>query len=291
MSNSQLLPPAAATGSQPALAAAAVPHLSPPSWTQRVGSFLFSSAYAVVWLATTVCVVATAVDVYLQTLDGDKGSGYRFTVIGSYALMAVASMVFAFSRYMTIRGALSELPKEYVPVGKMDVPPRVYALVNGDLARSAEILARCKPHHQHHQHHHHRQAGAEHEEEEAHDGSVRAGASGWGAPGSALDGTHFRGSMVASLKLLEQQVGARTAAAHQDVLLLLLRNGQGARQWMQRLVDQRWVDGRLAEMYVSGYESARWSDEQQRTISEREYLDFMRVLTAIVANLPPPASS
>ncbi|KAJ3367106.1 hypothetical protein GGF32_000168 [Allomyces javanicus] len=286
-----------------------------------IKSFLWSLFQMVVWFGTAICLILTGVDLFVQALDKPPPTAMylQLIIVGSYALLVTAALLFAFSRFMTVRTALALLPKLYVPTSAMDLPHHVHAHIAASLDRALTIARACGPA----------------------PGSAGAGIE-WGDPDSPLADTQFRDATVASLDVLAdrlapfphvarmQPVASRppppphgpgrpvSAAPAATSLSEVTSTSAGTapwiprsrvagpvaahpgasapppaprlralpvRVWFRRLVAARLVDKRLAKRYLGTYDRARWG---RAPITVDEYLAFMKVLAMILQGLPPP---
>ncbi|KNE56083.1 hypothetical protein AMAG_01926 [Allomyces macrogynus ATCC 38327] len=285
-----------------------------------IKSFLWSLFQMVVWFGTAICLILTGVDLFVQALDKPPPTAMylQLIIVGSYALLVTAALLFAFSRFMTVRTALALLPKLYVPTSAMDLPHHVHAHIATALDRALTIARACGP-----------------------APGTPSAAVEWGDPDSPLADTQFRDAAVASLDLLAdrlapfrhvariQPVAARplppprgpgrpvSAAPTATSLSGVTSTSAGTapwiprsraarpvglqpmasatpaprlralpvRPWFRRLVAARLVDKRLAKRYLDTYDRARWG---RAPITVDEYLAFMKVLAMILQGLPPP---
>ncbi|KAI9184520.1 hypothetical protein H9P43_003573 [Blastocladiella emersonii ATCC 22665] len=240
---------------------AAAPPAVPPTTRRRslamsLHTFARSLLRSIVWLLTAMCVFLTALDLYVQALDRPPTSSIflQLFIIGSYALLALASLIFAFSRFMTVRGALARLPKLYVPITQADgLPDHVHAHIAAKLDASARLIANAKP-------------------------AVPPADVQWGAPGTPLDGTQFRAATVASAGVLARALAPWVPSAAADP-------ATPVRTWLRAAVDASLVDKRLAKLYLDAYHAARWGCAPQ---SQDAYLHVMKLLAVILQRIPVP---
>ncbi|KAJ3370985.1 hypothetical protein GGF31_003715 [Allomyces arbusculus] len=313
-------PPLLPTSMAPALPLPGAPGSQLPL-VPAIKSFLWSLFQMVVWFGTAICLILTGVDLFVQALDKPPPTAMylQLIIVGSYALLVTAALLFSFSRFMTVRTALALLPKLYVPTSVMDLPHHVHAHIATSLDRALSIARTCGP-----------AAG------------TPSAAVEWGDPDSPLAETQFRDAAVASLDLLAdrlapfphvarmQPVAARppppprgpgrpvSAAPAATSLSGVTSTSAGTapwiprtrapgpvaphpaaasappaprlralpvRAWFRRLVAARLVDKRLAKRYLDTYDRARWG---RAPITVDEYLAFMKVLAMILQGLPPP---
>ncbi|KNE54431.1 hypothetical protein AMAG_00406 [Allomyces macrogynus ATCC 38327] len=287
-----------------------------------IKSFLWSLFQMVVWFGTAICLILTGVDLFVQALDKPPPTAMylQLIIVGSYALLVTAALLFSFSRFMTVRTALALLPKLYVPTSAMDLPHHVHTHIATSLDRAQSIARACGP-----------------------APGTPSAAVEWGEPDSPLADTQFRDAAVASLDLLAdrlapfppvarmQPVAARpplplpprgpgrpvSAAPAATSLSGVTSTSAGTapwiprsraagpvtpqpgasvppaprlralpvRAWFRRLVAARLVDKRLAKRYLDTYDRARWG---RAPITVDEHLAFMKVLAMILQGLPPP---
>ncbi|ORZ32904.1 hypothetical protein BCR44DRAFT_24473, partial [Catenaria anguillulae PL171] len=227
---------------------------SPPT-TSLLKRLALSTFRLLVWLLIITCALATATDLYLQALKKPYTASIflQLFIIGSYALLAVASLLFAISRFMTVRYALARLPKMYIPITPADGLPRhVQRHVAAKLDRSTRLVNEAKP-----------------------DGLAPVADREWGEPGTPLEGVNFRTATLTSVQVLVQHV--RTGGWPH----LVPRTSEFAlRRWLRTLVDARVVDKRVARLYADLVEAARWGDEP---ITVERYLQAMKVLAVMMA--------
>ncbi|KAI9143855.1 hypothetical protein BKA69DRAFT_52538 [Paraphysoderma sedebokerense] len=153
---------------------------------------------------------------------------------------------------MTVRSAIGDIPKLYIPISQSDVPLRVHNLIQNELTRVNIISLATRP------------IPAE---------TCRPG---WGQPGTALGNTNFKAAVVATLEIVVKNVAKLGKEYEFD-------RSVSVRIWMEKLVAKGFVDKRIARAYVEGYERARFGYEE---IEEKEYLEFMKLITVLVTRLP-----
>ncbi|KAJ3145605.1 hypothetical protein HDU89_006969 [Geranomyces variabilis] len=63
----------------------------------------------------------------------------------SLCMLVVATILIVSARNLTVRAALHDIPKLYVPINPSDLPQRVHRLIQADMSRVATIAAEAKP--------------------------------------------------------------------------------------------------------------------------------------------------
>jgi hypothetical protein len=156
---------------------------------------------------------------------------------------------------MTVRAALSSIPKLYVPISPWDVPQHVHRHIIELLDKSSDTLKRCLP-------------------LEYDDSTITE----WGAPGTPLEGIHLRRAAIKSVDLVAQRLSQwpHLSRLHQGC------QARSIRSWFKLLVDNHLIDRRLARNFVDSWEVARWTS---RPVSVEHYLQLMRLLSCILQAL------
>ncbi|CAG8432878.1 4707_t:CDS:10 [Diversispora eburnea] len=170
---------------------------------------------------------------------------YYFVVVASssYFLMGFVAVLLGLRRLITVKKALANIPKSYVPIGKKHVPKSVYELIRTKLEHVSDITAEGKP--------------------RPEDGAKP----GWGRPGKELDKIHFKTSIVDTFPLIE-----KTALEH---LKLKRHPSMSVKRFIEFLVENKAIDYNLGYAYVEGYEKARFSEDE---ILEENYTEFMKLV-------------
>ncbi|KAJ3018691.1 hypothetical protein HKX48_002734 [Thoreauomyces humboldtii] len=166
----------------------------------------------------------------------------------SVVLLFLGAVLIISARSLSIRSALQDIPKLYVPINPSDLPKRVHRLIQADLSKVATISRAAVPRPQ-----------------DALD-------LGWGKLGSQLEGVNFRKAAIQTFDLIEQ--------AARDISPLLKRDAStSARRHIHLLIHHGFVHPDIGRYYVDGYEQLRFA---RREASETEYREFMKLVAMIL---------
>ncbi|KZO95094.1 hypothetical protein CALVIDRAFT_599535 [Calocera viscosa TUFC12733] len=95
---------------------------------------------------TGIAVVGSAAGLIAQAwLSGGQRRWDVVIVVGSYIALAVMSTLIIINRLWSIRVALSQIPKAYIPVKEEDAPKDVYKLVEAEYTRASLIAYIARP--------------------------------------------------------------------------------------------------------------------------------------------------
>ncbi|KND05155.1 uncharacterized protein SPPG_00823 [Spizellomyces punctatus DAOM BR117] len=181
----------------------------------------------------------------------------KYVLIGagsSVCLLGVGALLIISSRKLSIRSALQDTPKLYVPINPSDVPKRVYRLIQADLSKVANISLEAKP-----------------RPEDALD-------LGWGKIGSQLETIHYKTAAIQTFELLEKAATEISPFYRRDPSV-------SARRYIEMLIAETVLRKDVAHYYIDRYEQLRFGPRQ---MSEAEYKEFMKVFALLFRSLRYP---
>jgi len=109
------------------------------AWTYHVSFFLFV-------ILTAIAVVGSAAGLVSQAwLSGGQRRWDIVIVVGSYITLALMSALIIINRFWSLRIALGQIPKAYIPVKEEDAPKQVYKLVEAEYTRATLIAYIARP--------------------------------------------------------------------------------------------------------------------------------------------------
>ncbi|KAI8460930.1 hypothetical protein BY996DRAFT_6429529 [Phakopsora pachyrhizi] len=136
-------------------------------------------------------------DVIQQTLEKVKSIAILETTItiGSFLLVALGSVLITISRFLTVRRALTGIPKAYIPITERDLSRSVYDSINLEYLRTSVIYS-CN------------------NEPARFNDRKRIGLQGWGRPGTIFESKRFSDEILKGLaefdRLLEEYLPGRS---------------------------------------------------------------------------------
>lgn len=107
-------------------------------------SKLYSISLLLLAVVTGVALVASAVDIILQSLNVHRADEYLFIGI-CYVVLALASAVIAFARFIKVRILMSKIPNVQIPIAKVDLSGGMFKLIHTELDRSSMIALSAQP--------------------------------------------------------------------------------------------------------------------------------------------------
>ncbi|KAK9766818.1 hypothetical protein K7432_003809 [Basidiobolus ranarum] len=211
------------------------------------------------YVATLFCFVAitgafllfSAYDFFFQAVRRTKNISYVLVVGGSYLLLGLVASIFGFSRLLSIRAAINDMPKLYVPIKKEDLPKKVYHFVTSEFERIRKIQQQLEPL------------------------PNKCKQPGWGQIGTVYEDIHFKTSVVRTLGFIDQAVFRISPSLARPENITVS-------QYMEFLSHHGYVDKRITEAYADGYERARFGEDEW---SEEEYTDFMKLVSLLLSTL------
>ncbi|EJT97864.1 hypothetical protein DACRYDRAFT_58608, partial [Dacryopinax primogenitus] len=109
------------------------------AWIYHVSFFLFV-------ILTAIAVVGSAAGLVAQAwFTGGQRRWDVVIVVGSYIALLVMSTLIVVNRLWSIRVALSQIPKAYIPVKEEDAPKEVYKSVQAEYTRASLIAYIARP--------------------------------------------------------------------------------------------------------------------------------------------------
>ncbi|KAI8918172.1 hypothetical protein DFJ77DRAFT_529910 [Powellomyces hirtus] len=173
----------------------------------------------------------------------------------SVVLLFLTTVLIVSARNLTVRAALHDIPKLYVPINPSDLPKRVHRLIQGDMSRVATIAGDAKPR------------------------SMDLLADfGWGKTGTSLENVHFRSAAIQTFAILE-------ATAARMAPYCKRAPSVSARRYVNLLAAQDFVRGDLAHFYIERYEAIRFA---RKELTEAEYREFMKLFALLLKNMQYP---
>ncbi|KAI8887853.1 hypothetical protein K501DRAFT_241609 [Backusella circina FSU 941] len=223
----------------------------------KLPHYLYTSSLFFLIFLSAVCIAISAADVIIQALTDKTSTGefdFRNMIVvgGSYVLLTLASLLFSCSRMLTVRGALQDIPKLYIPIKKEDLPSKVFTRIKNEFEEVKQTRKRAEPRPEDIQ------------------------AVGWAKPGTPLfEGVDFK-QAIARTPAFVEKVAAGINPDYSRPFYVPVR------QYMEFLMQQGLVDKQLGEFYLEGYETARFSQEP---LSQEYYMNIMKHLAAILQNM------
>ncbi|KAI8148922.1 hypothetical protein BJV82DRAFT_590080 [Fennellomyces sp. T-0311] len=223
----------------------------------RWGHFLYTSSLFFLIVLTAACIAISAADVIVQALFDQTESGRfdlrnLFVVAASYVVLAIAALAFTCSRFFTIRASLQDIPKIYIPIKKDDLPKKVYSQIQGqfDAVKHVRKLAEPRP------------------EDIVHIGR--------GKPGDAqFAGVDFKRVIARTPMFIEQAAMAINPAFSRP-------SHVPTRQYIEYLIQRSFIDAQIGQVYIDGYERARFS---RAPVSQDIFREIMTHLAVILDHM------
>ncbi|KAF7721625.1 hypothetical protein EC973_004346 [Apophysomyces ossiformis] len=201
-----------------------------------------------------------AADVIIQALTHRTDTGafdFRNLAVvgGSYVILAIAALFFSCSRVLTVRSALQDIPKLYVPIKKGDLPKKVCMKIQQGFQQVKEVRKRAEPL------------------------PEDIGQVGRAKPGTPLFDVDFKQAIARTPTIIG--VFAEKAAVEIDPDYTR-PTCVSVRQYIEFLMQRELIDAHLGQVYLEGYERARFS---KAAMTQEEYLDIMKHLAAILNHM------
>ncbi|KAI7876210.1 hypothetical protein K492DRAFT_210517 [Lichtheimia hyalospora FSU 10163] len=226
----------------------------------RLSHYIYRGSLFFLILLTAAAVALSAADVIIQALadptEESDTHNYRnlIVVVVSYVVLAIFALSFSCSRILTVRVALQDIPKSYIPITQQDLPKKVYDCIQQDFDRVKQVRENIAPRLEDFNH------------------------IGWGQPGvSNLEGVNFKRAIIRTPFIIEQVI----TNVHGSALYARFKK-YSLRQYIESLIHLGLVDEQLGRGYIAGYEQARFSREP---INEERYFDIMKYLAAILRHM------
>ncbi|KAI9104634.1 hypothetical protein DFS34DRAFT_204274 [Phlyctochytrium arcticum] len=215
---------------------------------------IYSISSLVVVLLVSIAVLGLCgLDIFLRIYEN------RVLLVSagsSVCLLVVASLLIVSSRKLSIRSALQDIPKRYVPINRTDVPKRVYQLIQADLSKVANIASSAKPR------------------------AIDAPDIGWGQPDTEFEGVHYRTAAIQSFEILESAVTQYHQALHRTAPTTV-------RRYIELLVCEGLVRSDVGQAYTDRYERVRYGHDE---MTMQEYVDFMRSFALVLREVERAAA-
>ncbi|KAI9275603.1 hypothetical protein BDA99DRAFT_495937 [Phascolomyces articulosus] len=223
----------------------------------RRGHCLYTSSLFFLIFLTAVCIAISAADVIVQALFDRTESGRfdlrnLFVVAASYVVLAIASLAFSCSRFFTVRASLQDIPKIYIPIKKDDLPKKVYSHIQGqfDDVKHVRKLAEPRP--------------------------EDIGHVGWGKPGDTqFEGVDFK-RVIARTPMFIEQAALKISSDYARP------SHVPTRQYIEYLIQRGLVDAQIGQVYVNGYEQARFSHVP---VNQDTFKDIMTHLAVVLRQM------
>lgn len=155
-----------------------------------------------------------------------------FIVLASEALTMLLSTILILTfRRISMQNAIAAIPRVSIPIGRKDLPFSDYKAIQNGLSRTAEIKRQFIPR--------------------------EYGEFGWGKPGTALQGVHFRASALKTWDLIEASVGT-------------------PKPWnvdRRSYLEQHVLEKSILDSYLEFYTAFEEDDE---VVTEEVYREFMK---------------
>ncbi|OZJ06382.1 hypothetical protein BZG36_00719 [Bifiguratus adelaidae] len=237
------------------------------SLRSRVFTTLYNFSLFFLVFLTAFCLIVSAYDIIVQALGYQphkSGEDIRNLLVvgGSYVLLGLLSALFMFSRYVTVRSALADIPKDYLPINASDIPEQVFKRIQAKLTYCKNVRAEAEP--------------------KIEESDPR----GFGRIGSYLEGVRFQDNMLRTAELIEKA----GVAVHPS---LFRPSNMTQRQYIELLSmpPNSLISPSLAQTYIQSYEAARFdmgfpaSGNVPKVWKEEEYVAFMKVVGAILNDM------
>lgn len=235
----------------------------------------YSTSFTLLFLILACLILIPPGDAIAQAYLRNKQLFNVFVIAGTYLLTALLALLIYISRIYTFRRLLAEIPKEYVPMRKVDLPNRVHSAVTSGLSRSALITVRTRPN---------QALGAW--------GTVNH--PGWAPPGGELQGVQY----VAVIKELSTVIETRAASINygdkgiDSALPLVIarkRPDMTLRTYLDDLIILGLAPRNAVTVLLGIYEKARFGGAG-RGIEEAQFRTLMDAFAAVLrgmdANMP-----
>ncbi|KAI8998254.1 hypothetical protein BC832DRAFT_565960 [Gaertneriomyces semiglobifer] len=173
---------------------------------------------------------------------------HRLLLIGvgsGLCMLLVASVLILSSRKLSIRSALGDIPKLYVPIHPGDLPKRVHRLIQADLSKSASIASEAQPL-----------------------PSDLLGR-GWGSPNTPQQSLPLRPTLLSTFSLLQQAFAPYFQRPPT----------YSPRRYVDHLIQMGYIQRDVGRRYIDTYERVRFGN---LPVYEEEYTRFMAVFAKVL---------
>jgi hypothetical protein len=278
----------------------------------------YSTSFTVVFLVLLAFIALSPADKIYQSYKRNRLIDI-FAITGAYVLTALIATFLYASRLYTNRSTLRDIPKNYLPIEKEDLPgKRVYRLVEECLARSAVVAYHAKPRARRIEvelpragerilaitrqakHHHHEHHLTEHEQQLLAPKWGAVAHPGWQSPAAEdMPSLEFASVVEELIDLVEAKAVSLapvdplatpnedgTASPDRRIIELLTRTDTtGMRQYLSTLAQLGVVpEGELSEAFLFSYERARFG---ATPVTEQEFKQLMRMFAELLRSMQP----